>query len=310
MAPLLQSHCVAIAMKRPNGAVLLNAFELEAWRSLVPLLQHLPIDDGHAVRRIAGVGRPRHSQRRQLLPHRRRQVALREHRAIRRRGPRRGGGCRRCSRWCHRCGGLRAGGGSGERHGSFANTRLGWRWRSGRLFPHGLVHALGCHGAWLQCDRGGRKQWAGIRHRHRCRCGSHGNQGGWGRSGHGHRGQRGHGGGRRNRHGRDSRRRAALHGPPRAPRRKACHGNHGAPPQQPVARLGDISARDRHGLRMETGHSAPASLGFCAPQCIKDVGHKNQAPLRKRGSLTPVARLSSMRVRGPARPSGVTPWAS
>lgn len=307
MPPLLQAHCVAIAMKRPDGAALLNAFELEPWRSLVTLLQHLPIDDGHAVRRIAGVGRPRHCQRRQLFPHRRRQVALRKHRAIGRRGPRRGC-CRRGSRWSHRCGGLRAGGGSGRRQGSFANTRLGRRGRSGRLFTHGLGHALGCHGAWLQRDRGGREKWAGAgighRHRRRCRCESHGD---CGRSGHGHRG---HGGRRRNRHGRDSRWRAALHGPPRAPRRKACHGHHGAPPQQPVARAGGISTRGRHGLRMETGHSAPASLGFCAPQCIKDVGHKNQAPLRKRGSLTPVARLSSMRVRGPARPSGVTPWAS
>ena len=306
MPPLLQAHCVAIAMKRPDGAALLDAFELEPWRSLVTLLQHLPVDDGHAVRRIAGVGRPRHCQRGQLLPHRRRQVALCKHRAIGRRGPRRG------SRWSHRCRGLRAGGGSGRRHGSFANTRLGRRGRSGRLFTHGLGHALGCHGAWLQRDRGGREKWAGAgagagighRHRHRCRCGSHGD---CGRSGHGHRGHRGC---RGSRHGRDSRWRAALHGPPRAPRRKACHGHHGAPPQQPVARAGGVSTRGRHGLRMETGHSAPASLGFCAPQCIKDIGHKNQAPLRKRGSLTPVARLSSMRVRGPARPSGVTPWAS
>ena len=305
MRPLLQSHCVAIAMKRPDGAALLNAFELEAWRSLVSLLQHLPIDDGHAVRRIAGVGRPRHSQRRQLLPHRRRQVALRKHRAIRRRGPRRGC-CRRGSRWSHRCGGLRAGGGSRGSHWSFANTRLRRRGRSSRLFTHGLGNAFGCHGAWLQRDRGRWQKWAGagIGHRHRCRCGSQGDSG---RSGHGHRGHRGC---RRSRHGRDSRRRAALHGPPRTPRRKSCHGHHGAPPQQPVAGARGISARGRHGLRMETGHSAPASLGFCAPQCIKDVGHKNQAPLRKRGSFTPVARLRSMRVRGPARPSGVTPWAS
>ena len=35
-----------------------------------------------------------------------------------------------------------------------------------------------------------------------------------------------------------------------------------------------------------------------------------QAPERKRGSLTPTRRLSIIKVKGPARPSGVTPWAN
>ena len=69
-------------------------------------------------------------------------------------------------------------------------------------------------------------------------------------------------------------------------------------------------AGHRHRLRMQPGHAAPPPFGFRAPQRIKDVGHGVQAPVRRRGSLTPLTRLSSMRVSGPARPSGVTPWAS
>ena len=311
---LLQAHCIAIAVKRPDRAALLNAFKLEPRGGLIPLLQHLPIDDGHAVCRIAGVSRSRHGQRWQLLPHRRRQIVLRKHRAIGRRGPWLG----RCSggnsRWRGRRWRLCAGCGCRWRRWGLANTRGRWRWsrRSGGLFTRRIRHALGRYGTWLQRDRRGRQKRAGIGRGDRRRWGHHSHRR---RGGHGHRGGRGHcsrAGHRRwgRSHRRAHRGRAALHGPPGTARGKARHRNHGAPPQQPVTRARRIRTRCRHGLGMDTGHSTPASLGFCAPQRIKDVGHKNQAPLRKRGSLTPVARLSSMRVRGPARPSGVTPWAS
>ena len=61
------------------------------------------------------------------------------------------------------------------------------------------------------------------------------------------------------------------------------------------------------GLCMDTARRVTFALCVGFSEGVEDVGHEDQSSVRRRGSSTPAARLSCMKVMGPGMPSATRP---